>query len=222
MGIFIASSIIFIWGIHLAYCLLFVEINLSSPLFYLHFFLQAYLYTGLFITAHDAMHRNISKKQLVNKIFGTAASLLFAGLSYNKLLINHSKHHKSPGGNTDPDFYMESQNFFIWWLVFLKRYTTIPQLLIMAAIFNILKIWSSELTIFTYWVIPAFLGTLQLFYFGTYLPHKYPHTDSMRSHNARTQKKNHIWGMLSCYFFGYHLEHHESPGTPWWQLYKLK
>ena len=63
----------------------------------------------------------------------------------------------------------------------------------MAAIFNILRIWFSELTISTYWVIPAFLGTLQLFYFGTYLPHKYLHTDSMIPHIARTQKKNHIW-----------------------------
>jgi beta-carotene ketolase (CrtW type) len=222
MGIFIALSIIIIWGVHLFYCLIFVEINISAPLFYLHFFLQGYLYTGLFITAHDAMHRNISKKQSVNNIFGTAASFLFAGLSYNKLLTNHYMHHKYPGEDTDPDFYTGSQNFLIWWLVFLKRYTTVLQLLIMAVIFNILKIWFNELTIFVFWVIPAVLGTLQLFYFGTYLPHKYPHTDSMRPHNARTQKKNHIWGMLSCYFFGYHFEHHQFPGIPWWQLYKMK
>jgi beta-carotene ketolase (CrtW type) len=28
--------------------------------------------------------------------------------------------------------------------------------------------------------------------------------------------------MLSCYFFGYHYEHHESPQTPWWKLYQIK
>jgi beta-carotene ketolase (CrtW type) len=28
--------------------------------------------------------------------------------------------------------------------------------------------------------------------------------------------------MISCYFFGYHFEHHESPQTPWWRLYQSK
>jgi beta-carotene ketolase (CrtW type) len=27
---------------------------------------------------------------------------------------------------------------------------------------------------------------------------------------------------LSCYFFGYHFEHHDSPGTPWWRLWRVK
>ncbi|RZL43682.1 MAG: fatty acid desaturase, partial [Pedobacter sp.] len=27
---------------------------------------------------------------------------------------------------------------------------------------------------------------------------------------------------ITCYFFGYHLEHHQKPATPWWQLYKSK
>jgi fatty acid desaturase len=27
---------------------------------------------------------------------------------------------------------------------------------------------------------------------------------------------------LTCYFFGYHWEHHEAPGIPWWQLYLTK
>jgi beta-carotene ketolase (CrtW type) len=44
----------------------------------------------------------------------------------------------------------------------------------------------------------------------------------MGPHKARTQKKNHFWAMLSCYFFGYHREHHEDPHIAWWQLYKVK
>ncbi len=222
MGIIISSTIIILWGLHLFYCLLYVNVNWVDPLFYAHVFIQGYLYTGLFITGHDAMHRNISKNNSVNYIFGTISSFLFAGLSYKKLLTNHLKHHKNPGEENDPDFYVYSQNFILWWLVFLKRYATLSQVIIMATLFNVLKIWFMEISIFAFWVIPAFLGTFQLFYFGTYLPHKYPHTDNMKPHNARTQKKNHLWGMLTCYFFGYHLEHHESPGTPWWHLYKLK
>jgi beta-carotene ketolase (CrtW type) len=28
--------------------------------------------------------------------------------------------------------------------------------------------------------------------------------------------------MMSCWFFGYHWEHHEHPRLPWWQLYSTK
>jgi beta-carotene ketolase (CrtW type) len=222
MGVIIALLISFIWLGHLLFSLMYVDPALTNPVFYIHVLLQGYLYTGLFITSHDAMHGNISRSSFINKIAGRLSSFLFAGLSYKKLLNNHIAHHKNPGEENDPDFYQKSQNFFIWWIVFMKRYSTITQLVIMALLFNVLKIWFNELSIFVFWVIPAFLGTLQLFYFGTYIPHKYPHTSQMKPHNARTLKKNHLWGMLSCYFFGYHFEHHEAPNTPWWQLYKLK
>ncbi|MGM0613719.1 MAG: fatty acid desaturase, partial [Bacteroidota bacterium] len=79
-----------------------------------------------------------------------------------------------------------------------------------------------EPNVIVFWIVPAILGTLQLFYVGTFLPHQRPHDEYMQPHKARTQKKNHLWAMLSCYFFGYHYEHHESPRTPWWQLYKSK
>jgi len=222
MGIIIALVIIIFWASHLFYSLNYLQVDFANPVFYLHILLQGYLYTGLFITAHDAMHGTISKNKIMNKSFGSISTLLFAGLSYNKLIKNHFKHHKNPGEADDPDFYTKSQNFFIWWGTFLWRYTTITQLIIMAVVFNVLKIWFDEISIIVFWVVPAFLGTFQLFFFGTYLPHKYPHTESMQPHKARTQKRNHLWAMLSCYFFGYHYEHHESPGTPWWKLYKMK
>ena len=222
MGVIIALTIHVFWILHLLYSLIYVEPSLTDPVFYFHILLQGYLYTGLFITSHDAMHGNVSRKGVINSMTGRLSSFLFAGLSYKKLLKNHEAHHRNPGQDNDPDFYNKSQNFFVWFFVFMKRYTTIAQLIIMALLFNVWKIWFSEAAIFSYWVIPAFLGTLQLFYFGTYIPHKFPHTSRMKPHNARTQKKNHIWGMLTCYFFGYHFEHHESLRTPWWQMYKLK
>jgi beta-carotene ketolase (CrtW type) len=108
--------------------------------------------------------------------------------------------------------------------MFMVRYVTIWQILIMAVVFNLLLHLGGIETapMLAFWIIPAFLGTFQLFYFGTFLPHRRPHTEEMTKHRARTLKRNHLWAMLSCYFFGYHLEHHLSPGTPWWQLYKTK
>jgi len=72
-----------------------------------------------------------------------------------------------------------------------------------------------------FWIIPSVLATFQLFFFGTYLPHSGEHESDNR-HKSSTQSKNHIWAFLSCYFFGYHYEHHEKPYVPWWQLYKEK
>jgi len=222
MGILIALIIILLWAGHLIYSLQYVQVIFDSPFLYLHILIQAYLYTGLFITAHDAMHKTVSRTKWLNNFIGRSSTLLFAGLSYKRLLINHFKHHKYPGETNDPDFSIRSQNFFIWWGTFLFRYATVLQIITMAVAFNLLKFLFDELSIWMYWVIPAFLGTLQLFYFGTYIPHKKPHTENMKPHNARTLKKNHLWALLSCYFFGYHYEHHQSPGIPWWKLYKTK
>lgn len=222
MGVLIAISIIIIWLSHLTYILTSVSVDFASPMFYIHLLFQAYLYTGLFITGHDAMHQTVSRNKKLNRVIGTVATFLYAGLSYKRLITNHFKHHRYPGTEEDPDFNMKSQNFFVWWSSFMIRYATIPQLLVMAIAFNILKIWIPEISLWFFWVIPALLSSLQLFFFGTYLPHRKPHDHEMEPHKARTQKKNHLWAMLSCYFFGYHFEHHDAPHTPWWQLYKTK
>lgn len=222
MGIFIAVIIICFWAVHLIYILNPVEFNLLNPVVFAHILIQAYLYTGLFITAHDAMHKTVSRNRFVNDAIGYIASFAFAGMSYKRLIKNHMDHHRYPGTEKDPDFNASSNNFWIWWLKFMFRYTTLTQLITMGIIFNVLNIWFDEINIWLFWALPAFLGSLQLFYFGTYLPHKIPHTHEMEPHKARTQSRNHLLAMLTCYFFGYHFEHHEKPYVPWWQLYKLK
>ena len=69
MGILIALIIISAWLIHLVFSLTFLKVNLSDPLFYLNIFIQAYLFTGLFITAHDSMHGTLSKNKKLNQLF---------------------------------------------------------------------------------------------------------------------------------------------------------
>ena len=222
MGLIIGISIILLWAGHLFFALDFVNVDYLSPVFYLHILLQAYLYTGLFITGHDAMHGAVHSNRKINNVVGYLSVFFYAGMSYRKLVKNHYLHHRFPAEGKDPDFYTRSQNFWIWWAVFFGRYLTVIQLVVMAVFFNLLIIWFDKAAVISFWVIPAFLSTFQLFYVGTYLPHKRPHLDSMKPHNARTQRRNHLWAMLSCYFFGYHHEHHETPFVPWWQLYKAK
>ncbi len=190
----------------------------------MHLLFQTYLYTGLFITGHDAMHQSVSRIKWLNDSVGYLSVFLFAGMSYGRLIKNHWEHHRFPGSEKDPDFYVGSQNFFAWWFMFMVRYTTIWQILAMAIIFNLMEYFAGVPvpTLLIFWVLPALLATFQLFYFGTYVPHRKPHTVQMGKHRARTLKRNHLWAMVSCYFFGYHFEHHEFPGKPWWKLYQVK
>jgi beta-carotene ketolase (CrtW type) len=222
MGLLIALTIILLWTAHLVYLLVFVPVSFTSPWLLVHIVVQTYLYTGLFITAHDAMHGLVAPNRKVNNLVGHVATRLFAALSYTRLLKKHRLHHQFPGEAGDPDFCVESQNFWRWWFSFLKNYMSIGQFVIMAIVFNILQVWVNQANLILFWIVPSVLATFQLFYFGTYRPHRLPHTENMMPHRSRTQHGPHLWAMLSCYFFGYHFEHHESPRTPWWQLYRIK
>jgi beta-carotene ketolase (CrtW type) len=222
MGIFISLVIIFMWLVHLLYSIMYVGVDVANPLFYFHILLQGYLFTGLFITSHDAMHRTVSRNKMINNAIGRTSAFLFAGFSYKKLLKNHHLHHKHPCTENDPDYCIKSQNFFKWFITFFFRYVTITQIIIIGIIFNLLSYINGETPVWFYFVIPSFIGTFQLFYFGTYLTHRKPHTPEMMPYHARTLKKNHFLAMLTCYFFGYHYEHHSKPYMQWWQLYKTK
>lgn len=226
MGVVIALGVLCLWAAHLVYCLSSWGPTVQTwgwiPL---HALLQAYLFTGLFITAHDAMHGTVSGRRWLNRALGTVASFLFAGMSYRRLVRNHAKHHAHPTGAEDPDYFGTGSGGFVrWWLGFMWRYTTLAQIVIMAVAYNLLAhgVHVPEWKLLAFWVGPALLGTLQLFYFGTYLPHRPPSTDAMAPHHARSQARGHAWAMLTCYFFGYHWEHHESPGTPWWRLFRAR
>lgn len=222
MGIFIGTTVILLWLGHLLYLLFVPDVNFNSPMLYLHIIIQTFLYTGLFITAHDSMHGSVARNRKINNLYGHISTTLFAFLSFRRLSVKHFQHHRHPATDDDPDFSPHSNNFFVWWFIFFKNYITWQQILLMAIFFNILLIWFTELQLITFWIIPAILSTFQLFFFGTYIPHRKPFTKNMEPHFSRSLPKNHLWAMISCYFFGYHWEHHEKPTIPWWKLYRMK
>ncbi|WP_316801691.1 fatty acid desaturase [Pedobacter nototheniae] len=216
IGLFVALTVISCWFLSL-YCLLNWNFSWANPLVYLMVLVQMHLYTGLFITAHDAMHGTISTNQTTNNFIGYVSVFLYAGFFYKPLYLKHHKHHSYVHSVNDPDY--AEHGFWKWYLRFMWNYVTIIQLVIMAVAFNVLKIWIPQQNLLLFWVLPAVLSTFQLFYFGTYKPHKGAHDNE---HQSSTLRKNHFFAFISCYFFGYHLEHHQKPGTPWWLLYKSK
>ncbi|WP_375559317.1 fatty acid desaturase [Bernardetia sp. OM2101] len=216
-GTYIGITVITLWLLSLGFLLSVYEINWYNPLTYLFFLVQTHLYTGIFITAHDAMHHTVSKNTKVNNTIGTIATGLFAFNYYPRLLKKHHEHHRFVATDKDPDFH--HGNFWIWYFNFAKNYITIIQIVLMAITYNILKLIFPIENVIFYWMIPSVVATFQLFYFGTYLPHRHAPDNK---HHSRSQDKNHVWAFISCYFFGYHYEHHDSPNTPWWKLYQKK
>lgn len=193
------------------------QFSWANPLVYIMVFLQMHLFTGLFITAHDAMHGTISSNKTLNNFLGGLAVFLYAGFFYKNLYKKHHLHHSDVHTELDPDY--SPHGFFKWYFHFMMNYVTVIQLVIMAIAFNVLNIWFGQTNLLLFWVFPSLLSTLQLFYFGTYLPHKGEHDNE---YYASTLQKNHFVAFFTCYFFGYHLEHHQKPYLPWWQLYKTK
>jgi beta-carotene/zeaxanthin 4-ketolase len=215
-GVLIAILLITAW---LGSLLFLLSWNYSwySPFTYFLVLVQMHLYTGLFITAHDAMHGTVSSNSKVNRFVGQLCTALYALFPFRKLYTKHHLHHQHVHTASDPDYH--EGGFIKWYLNFILEYITWWQMILMAIAFNVLKIWFSEINLILFWVIPSLLSTLQLFYFGTWLPH---HGEHDNKHQSGTQRRNHLLAFLSCYFFGYHYEHHDSPGIPWWRLWTVK
>ena len=218
-GIFYAIAIVALWALSLTY-LLHYKIDFRDPLIYVFVLIQMHLYTGVFITAHDAIHGVVvPNNKKLNYGIGFLCATIFAYNNYEKLSRKHHLHHAHVVSEEDPDYY--DGNFFRWYLKFALEYVTIWQILLMAVTYNLLKLFFPMENLIVFWEIPAILSTLQLFYFGTYLPHRGEHHPSDKF-KAKSQKLNHFFAFITCYFFGYHHEHHAYPYLPWWNLAKAK
>jgi beta-carotene ketolase (CrtW type) len=218
-GLYWAFALLALWSAHLTYMLLH-PMDFQSPWTYLHILIQTHLYTGLFITSHDAIHGVVSPDYpKLNHAIGWVCATLFAFNNYAVLRKKHHWHHDYVNTSQDPD--VHQGNFFIWWFKFMWQYVTWQQILAMAIAYNVLKMWIPMENLIVYWEVPAILSTLQLFFFGTYLPHRGEHAPENKT-QSRSQKRNHIWAFISCYFFGYHYEHHAHPYLAWWKLPEAK
>ncbi len=186
------------------------------------FIFQTFLYTGLFITAHDAMHGTaFPANRKINNAIGSLAVWLYALFSYARLKEKHWEHHRNPASEHDPDYHDgEHEGAIAWYFHFMVGYMTWRQLFGLAVMTNVLlHLFSVPLSnILLLWALPSILSTVQLFYFGTYLPHRNEEGEFADHHRARSNNFSPFWSFITCYHFGYHWEHHAFPYLPWWKL----
>jgi beta-carotene ketolase (CrtW type) len=221
-GLLIAFTIIGLWASNLIF-LLSLDISKIQPFWIiLAIAIQTFLSTGLFITAHDAMHGVVvPHNPKANTLIGSIAVLLYGLFSYKELLKKHWLHHHHPASELDPDFHdTRHKNFFAWYFHFMKGYWSWTQMIGLMLLFNGLKytLPIPEINLTLFWGIPPILSSVQLFYFGTFLTHREPEGGYTNRHRTQSSSFPVLWSFITCYHFGYHQEHHECPHVPWWKL----
>ena len=183
---------------------------------------QCWLNVGLFIIAHDCMHGSLAPRwPRVNTLMGTLSLALYAGFSYAKLLPAHHCHHRVPGTEEDPDFSVaHSDNPTLWFVEFVRRYFGLREFAILTTLLTlylvVLAVPLERMLLF--WALPAIASSMQLFFFGTYLPHRTTGEPFEDQHRARNNEFGYWGSLFSCYHFGFHHVHHLYPGVPWWGL----
>ena len=188
------------------------------------FALQCWLSVGMFIVAHDAMHGSLAPRApRIASMIGGFLLFIYAGFGWRRMRDAHFDHHRHTGSAADPDFHADNpRDFWPWYAQFLKRYFG-PM--------SMIWVWTVVLTYFLLldvppqniallYGFPAIASSLQLFYFGTYRPHRHlgEGYDFADRHHSRSNDYGALKSLLTCFHFGYHHEHHLSPATPWWAL----
>lgn len=194
----------------------------TAPLAAAVLLVQTWLYVGMFIVAHDCMHGSlVPYVPWANRLMGRICLFLYAGFFFDELNRAHHRHHRYSGTADDPDFHDRPPfGFWRWFMKFFVEYFSWKQVAILVAVFLVYAfvLGVSQWNALVFWGAPGVLSALQLFTFGTYLPHKPGEAAFPDRHNARTNNLP-VWlSLLTCFHFGYHHEHHLFPTVPWWRL----
>lgn len=223
-----ALSLLIGWTVTLTLSLLLpVQPLESSALLLLPLlFLRTFLQTGLFIVAHDAMHGSLlPSAPRWNDRIGRLALWLYACLPWESSRCNHRRHHQAPASPSDPDHHGGHRHGPLnWYIRFMASYLTPVQMGALLsgwlAVLLLLAPFTAHpvMRLLVFWTLPLLLSSLQLFVFGTYLPHRLAPGRSGDRHRAASLSWPEPLSLLACYHFGYHWEHHRNPWLPWFRL----
>jgi beta-carotene/zeaxanthin 4-ketolase len=229
MGLLVSIGIFGLWLFSLFILLPIHSASVPTIWLLLAILERTFLHTGLFIIAHDAMHGSlIPKSRTWNDAIGRVAVGCYGFLSYDHCCSNHHQHHALPGQVGDPDFHDgQHPHWAKWYLKFLGEYLPLPRLAFFLGGWGIAflvfhKVFQIPFLNFSlFCILPLILSSIQLFVFGTYVPHRDRSKDESNPYPIQSINFP-VWlSFLSCYHFGYHRAHHEFPHTPWYELPSL-
>lgn len=224
-GAMVAMALCSAWLLSLVVCLGLDLDGLNPALVLVAVLVRTFLQTGLFIIGHDAMHGVlVPTRRALNDQLGAFALGLYAALPYGDCRQNHHQHHQAPGGALDPDVHCNrSAPLWRWYARFMNGYLSCRQFVALLAGWAVVALgaswcWATPIAnVLLFCTLPLLLSSLQLFFVGTYLPHRHQATAS-NPHQAISLDWPEWLSLLACYHFGYHLEHHEAPQLCWFQL----
>jgi beta-carotene ketolase (CrtW type) len=225
-GLWFSVGIIGAWAASLAVLLPLDRASLPPALIILAVLARTFLQTGLFIVAHDAMHGSLlPSSQRWNDRLGRLALSLYACLPWESCRHNHQRHHLAPASQSDPDHHDgHHRSAAAWYVRFMAKYLSPAQMAGLLGLWLISALLLNGLTpqplanLLLFWILPLLLSSIQLFLFGTYLPHREGAATAVDRHHSRSLPLTPALSLLACYHFGYHWEHHEDPQLPWFQL----
>ncbi|WP_410217249.1 fatty acid desaturase [Paracoccus sp. (in: a-proteobacteria)] len=182
-----------------------------------------WLSVGLFIIAHDAMHGAVVPgRPRANKAIGQLALWLYAAFSWRKLITKHMAHHRHAGTDDDPDFGHGGP--VRWYFKFVFTYFGWREFwLLGGTVMLYALILGARWPYVAFWALPSIAASIQLFVFGTWLPHRHDDQPFPDRHNARSMRLSNPASLMTCFHFGgYHHEHHLHPTVPWWRLPRMR
>lgn len=223
VGVTLASAVTSAWlALHVFAIHVFEVTWATLPLVPVMTLALCWLSVGLFIISHDAIHGSLAPgRPKLNHAFGWLVSTLYAGFDYDRLKRNHDRHHAAPGTESDPDFSVTHPREFVpWFKEFFLRHFGLRPLIFVNTVVAIywLVLGAPMVNLVLFYGMPALGSAVQLFYFGTYRPHRHEGDTFSDEHRTRSSGYGWLKSLLTCYHFGYHHEHHLYPHEPWWRL----
>ncbi len=224
-GLLFSGLVTAAWLLSLGLVLVLEPGQLPFPALVAAVLLRTMLQTALFIVGHDAMHGVLwSERQVWNHRFGALALALYAALPYARCRTKHAHHHAHQASEADPDFLGNPRAGALrWYLHFMGSYLAPRQMgqLLLNWLVLALALQARHpggwIQVLLFCSLPLLLSSLQLFVFGTYLPHRLQKAPWRQSQASSLEWP--VWlSLLACFHFGYHREHHESPALSWFEL----
>jgi beta-carotene ketolase (CrtW type) len=224
-GLLLATAILLAWLIAL---IVLLGLNLRDwplPLVVGAILVRTLLQTGLFIVGHDGMHGVLlpASRRWNNRLAALALGL-YAWLPYRRCRHHHRQHHRAPATAVDPDVHPDpGAGLLAWYRRFMAAYLGPGPLTLLVAGWALLGFLALRFTptawlnVLLFCVVPLLASSIQLFIFGTYLPHRRQRCAG--SGGGAESLELPAWlSLLACYHFGYHREHHDHPAVAWFEL----